>query len=436
MALQVISSNSNSSLLNSLTSSPAMVNPLEYALGQITPFHSKLTVKHTPVSGNLTANTSNRFALNKFGVISKMILSFKVNRPAVAGETANTVKNSYYGILEAIDSMTQMSSSRVIHTLTKESIKAIISDLPTDTRNAVIRGLQGVDTGDTSGNAIWAAGETCYIPCFFPTLSNPKLYIDSEFVEPMSVQINFSNKSWSGYAKVVAGTTTKHFSRPAITDMTLYVDYLNFSASERDALLSKNYVDDTLSMLTYDYDSSESPGEGDVALGADATSKCKTFIKNTGSISDIYVYAEVESNPVEPAEIQQTNSPLILEDIKLFASGQELVNVEAKLIQLFGKTATNGDFFDSKGFDTTDPSRNIYKIQLGLNSSNGDQLGNAMSLRELNNVYVEANVSKGATGYNGTANNTFKPVLRVILKKVEIVTIDASNGRLTKTVNT
>jgi len=71
MALQVISSNSNSSLLNSLTSSPAMVNPLEYALGQITPFHSKLTVKHTPVSGNLTANTSNRFALNKFGVISK-----------------------------------------------------------------------------------------------------------------------------------------------------------------------------------------------------------------------------------------------------------------------------------------------------------------------------------------------------------------------------
>ena len=259
----------------------------------------------------------------------------------------------------------------------------------------------------------------------------------------MAIQVNWNTLKYASGGTATA-TGVQVFNPQVSADPVLYVDYINFDSKVNDELLNSNYGQGTLSLLTYDYDSNESPGTN--TLSNTDVKTIKTEIKNTSCVEAIYLFVEGTDDSAsnlsgsnEHAHIAEIHKPLELEQIRLYASGQKIVDVPAKMLECFGRHNTDGFWYDGGYNDETSVDKvnvlgRIYKIQLGTDNSN-KFVSNSVSLRELNNVYVEADVSKCVANHNSSVLNGKSARLNVILKKSEILTIDSSNGRLVKSIN-
>ena len=448
----ILSSNSNSSMISTLSQTEAVVNPSDYSLNKIYPFTSFQQVVIPPLNqaSTYTTNSQLSFDLNKYGILTSIILKIQGTHTGnTDGTTSSHTTGGYskLGWINAIKEVELLSSSRSVQKLSKTDILASFSDMPHEVRRSLIEGVKG---GNYSGQTddVMLKEHSMYLPLVFPILQNrmsASAGANLSFQEPMRLIVRLESDGWcftggsANFAKVAT----------SVSSVEAVCNYINYDAQEEDKLLNSNYGDGQMSLLTYNFHDENPTSSG--ATGATAGKVLDCEIKDTSVVSDIYFYVcppssqaqSLTGTAITNTSVDLLEVPMELETIKLEASGQTIVNCDAKLLELWGRP-TDKDFFGAGIFantvGSTVPTFNdcglnyIYKIQLGQSLEKSFCSG-GNSLRELNNVKLTVKV-KNKFEIKSTSTVVVGEVeLRVVLRNHQILTIDSSNGRVQSSIN-
>ena len=456
MASVINQSNENSSLVATLQEAESsIVNPFEYSIEKQFPFHATQLLEISPDNaGNIGAGKSNDFSLPKFGMVRSLVLSF------LHKNGGTVVKSCRTGLLNAIDRIEILSSSRRLAVLDKFSLMAAISDKPADVRMNYYKGAHMSSAGDQMDGASTLTYRS-YINLPFSFFDNVKNALMTNFVEPVTVRVHYTDLKY----QLVSTTVTAS----SLSDARLYADYKVLTPQDEDATIESNF-DGVLTQLNYDYHS-ESAVVDTLTNSAELT--LTKEITDTGVCSDIYVIvmAHISNNTVNnAAKIGACEVPLKLDKIQFAASGQNIVPlVDADLIEFWGRR-TDGTNLHTCGYSSAinpseDPAqfRWVYKLQFGMSDDKRFNSG-GISLRELSAPTITAHVRRAGasddnsstsgteqTGSSGggdqadtssAANrsvsdqnesilNSFKVSMHVVLRKHTLTATEPQSGRIT-----
>lgn len=395
MASVINQSNENSSLVATLQEAEAsIVNPFEYSIEKQFPFHATQLLEISPDNAsNIGAGKSNDFSLPKFGMVRSLVLSFKHTNGGTVVKTCRS------GLLNAIDRIEILSSSRRLAVLDKYGLMAAISDKPADVRLNYYKGCHMESAGDQMDGANTLSYRS-YINLPFSFFDNVKNSLMTNFVEPVTVRVHYSDLKYQMVSTTVTAGT--------LSDARLYADYKVLTPQDEDATIEANFSDSVLTQLNYDYHT-ESAVTGE--LGTSANLVLTKEITDTGVASDIYVIvmAHIANNTVDSvAKMSATEVPLKLDKIQFEASGQNIVPlVDADLIEFWGRRSDSSDMHSCGYSSAINPSddpaqfRWVYKLQFGMSDDKRFPSG-GVSLRELSAPTITAHVTKAG----GTASNT------------------------------
>lgn len=442
----VLSSNSNSAMISTLSQSEAMVNPSDYSLNKIYPFTSFQQVVIPPLnqSASYTTNSQLSFDLNKYGILTSIILKVQGSHTGNTGGTGATTTGGYskLGWLNAIKEVELLSSSRSVQKLSKWDILATFSDMPLSVKKSFVEAIKGGNYS-AQNDSVLVQSHTMYLPLVFPILQNRMSSsggANLSFQEPMRLIVRLDNDAWC-----FTGTSNAKVST-SLTSVEAICNYINYDAQEEDKLLNSNYGDGQMSILTYNFHD-ESPTSSGLT-GATQGKLLECEIKDTSVVSDIYFYVAPTASSIQSltganivkASVDVVEVPRELTNVKLVASGQTIIDCDAKLLELWGRP-TDKDFFgvgvNQNTIGSTTPNFDdvglnyVYKIQLGQSLDKSFASG-GFSLRELNNVKLSVNVKDKFETKSGTNGEV---ELRVMLRNHQILTISSSNGRLQSSIN-
>ena len=445
----VLSSNANSALSMTLMNSESKVNPQEYSLNKIYPFHSQQLVSIPPLNSSSTYSqgTTLNYDLNKYGIAKGIVLHLKAT--FTQGHTAHATNNlpNFHtlqtAMINAIDEVELLSSSRSISKMDRASILASFRDMPADVRQSFTEAIEA--NAQPTPTAIVGSREM-FLPLVFPIFASASTFPNLTFQEPMRLVVRLSNAPISADRNAHADVNGSMVaSNVSFSKADVIVSYINYDAKTEDELLNENYGDASgqLSLLTYEYES-ENPDVKDY----DANQTLEVELKQTSVVSDIYFYVCVPASDLTGTYTANYYNlgevPLELDNVKLVASGQTILDVPAKYLKLWG-CPSDENFFgagvvgETAGIDKSGIDR-VYKIQFGQSISKAFA-SNGISLRELNNVKLTCSVKQNGTAgggavqlKDGTAAKG-KLELRVINRSHSIITIDANNGRVQKNIN-
>lgn len=455
MASVINQSNENSSLVATLQEAEAsIVSPFEYSIEKQYPFHATQLLEISPDNAsNIGAGKSNDFSLPKFGMVRSLVLSFKHTN---GGDVAKSCRS---GLLNAIDRVEILSSSRRLAVLDKYGLMAAISDKPADVRQNYYKGCHMEAAGDQmDGDSLTYRS---YINLPFSFFDNVKNALMTNFVEPVTVRVHYSDLKYQMVGTTVTANT--------LSDARLYADYKVLTPQDEDATIEANF-DGVLTQLNYDYHT-ESAVVGTLTSSANLT--LTKEITDTGVASDIYVIvmAHIANNTVDSvAKMGATEVPLKLDKIQFEASGQNIVPlVDADLIEFWGRRSDSSDMHSCGYTSAINPSddpaqfRWVYKLQFGLSDDKRFPSG-GVSLRELSAPTITAHVTKagsadsnaqftgaeqsGATGgadqadtsstdfravsdQNESALANLKVSMHVVIRKHTLTATEPQSGRIT-----
>ena len=398
MASVINQSNENSSLVATLQEAESsIVNPFEYSIEKQFPFHATQLLEITPDNaGNIGAGKSNDFSLPKFGMVRSLVLSFLHKNGGTVTKTCRS------GLLNAIDRVEILSSSRRLAVLDKYGLMAAISDKPADVRQNYYKGMHMESAGDQMDGAT-ALTYRSYINLPFSFFDNVKNALMTNFVEPVTVRVHYSDLKYQG----VSGTVTA----ATLSDARLYADYKVLTPQDEDATIEANF-DGVLTQLNYDYHTESAVV--DTLTNSDELILTKE-ITDTGVASDIYVIvmAHTSNNTLNDAKLSACEVPLKLDKIQFAASGQNIVPlVDADLIEFWGRRSDSTDMHSCGYGSAINPSddpanfRWVYKLQFGMSDDKRFPSG-GVSLRELSAPTVTAHVRRaGASDDNSSTSGT------------------------------
>ena len=140
-------SNNNSSLCATLMeATESVVNPFIYNISKQIKFHGVQYVEESPENGgNAGAGKSVDFNISKFGFLRTCVLKWTTTTPS----STNACPRS--GLLNCIDRIEIMSSSRRLAVMDKYALMCAISDLPRDVQQSYYKGLHMSATGTQMG---------------------------------------------------------------------------------------------------------------------------------------------------------------------------------------------------------------------------------------------------------------------------------------------
>jgi hypothetical protein len=445
MSSVLLASNQNSALINTLDQSPSKSNPQVYSLDKLYPFSSVQYVTHNPTNSSIVLGQSNTFDVLKYGIASQFVLEFEFNisNTAIGGEADANAAQCHNPALQLIDNIELVSSSRVIQRLTRADLLAIASDGDYEYKAGFNEGIQeGGDAGSAKAVANNTTFKRAYINMAFPLLANARTQLNTTFLEPQRIVVNWSNE------KVYAGGSTLAYGSPEVKNCLLHGRYINYNNTDDSNLLEQNYGDGTLSQLSYEY-FDEVPSEAVTLPTTDDTvfggAGKEVEIKDTGVVTDMYIMLVAESgdqalsggSAVDHEELTELGKPQPIEEIEFVASGQTIFSGKAKRLALFGRTDPMSGRHHQSGsssqsnYTFTNGLSNVYRIQFGQETHKNFPSG-GISMRELNRPIIR--IKRGAyAGYNATQN--LKARLHVVLRKHSVVTTESSNGRLVSSIN-
>lgn len=457
MASVINQSNENSSLVATLQEAEeAIVSPFSYSLEKMYPFHATQLLEIPPDNaGNIGAGKSNDFSLPKFGMVRSLVLSF------LHKNGGTVVKSCRTGLLNAIDRIEILSSSRRLAVLDKYSLMAAISDKTADVRMNYYKGCHMSSAGDQMDGAT-ALTYRSYISLPFSFFDNIKNALMTSFVEPVTVRVHYSDLKYQMVSTTVTAAT--------LSDARIYADYKVLTPQDEDASIEENFGGGVLTQLNYDYHT-ESAVTGDLANDAELT--LRKEITDTGVCSDVYVIvmAHLANNTANSeAKLLACEVPLKLDKIQFEASGQNIIPlVDADLIEFWGRRSETSNMYSCGYSSAINPSddpaqfRWVYKLQLGLSDDKRFSSG-GVSLRELSAPTITAHVRRAGasddnsstsgteqTGSSGGADqadtssaanrfvsdqnesilNGFKVSMHVVLRKHVLTATEPQSGRIT-----
>ncbi len=430
-------SNANSAIVNTILASPSVQNPSIYSTKEIVPPHAitMSTIQHSAgLAAIATDNGSFSFQLSKFGIIEQILLTYqKSTTQQSTAQQVVTFGTKPGDIFEAIQRIDLLSSSRVVASLTNETLVAMFSDLTPGQLDPICRAATNERAPANLPTA--ASGDPQPIlefamPLVFPLLSEVNTQLNSTFLEPMTIQVH-----WRETTKV-AGTANAATS--FINNCTLKVRYKNYPEESTSQILASNFAQPELNMLSSTYYQENTltytATAADEAAAAAAVStltlpvrSVTVDLRNTDAVTDFY--AIVRRTADSAADTEPNEAPLNVFRLRLTGSGQEISDVSAQQLQ-YSKICDNGFSVSSRwGAVTNYDYETVAKFQCGSYDDSKDghaAMTNCLSLREVNAPQMQVFFQLP----DGVADgNTF--TITIVEKCLAIYAVSSATGRMT-----
>lgn len=420
MTSLINNSNSNSALINTINSSQSKHNPNVYSTKKIYPAAATTYVKTKKSSGSVSANQTITFDLMKYGIAQQILLVYKKT-------STNDFQVPQYDLLNVIDRIELLSSSKVIDTLTKYDLLSQFSNLESSQYNIVNKSCLA-----SRGTA--AKEHLFVVPLVFGFFKDINTNLNLQFNEPMSIRIRWGPTFATGDNG--SGTLISGVSLDA-DYVYLKMRYKAYNESDFSEILAQNYNEPELNQLSSGfYNENTAVGELPVPTSAGISALPLTGkgvpveLKNTDCVNDFYVTVIRNAQPTAPA----TKAPVKINRIRMTASGQEIFDLEEEEL-FYSKLCENGfSILTSAEAASVTPIINIQKIQTGLwEYAGGGTQSNTLSLRELNNPIIEVWFEDSYTAAEIAAAATSGPLKYDVIvteDAVKIYSTTSSTGRV------
>ena len=376
----MLSSNVNSAMIQTIEASESRRNPNVYSTETIYPAHAMTWVKCEKSSGTIGAGSQLNFQLQKYGIISHMLLCY--TKQFTAGNNALPAGD----IFKTIRQVELLVSSKTVSILTAEDLMAQFSDCKQSEFNVVretaLLARAGV-ISSAAGNpaavppvpadpVTAATIERKYVvPLTFAFFESVNTQLDSSFLEPLQIRI-----TWGTPTSSDAGTTD--YAADPIADCHLLMRYKNYDEQTTASMISANYSAPQLNQLSsrfYD----EAKTTHTVATGKESEQKVDIDLKNTECVESFYVIVRKKND-------DSTEDAVTVTPCKTFlftGSGQQICDLRETQLQ-YARLGMNGW---SEAVDNTVATSGcqlsaIAKVQLGLNHKG--MVSSCLSLREVN----------------------------------------------------
>ncbi len=429
MSNVILNSNANSALVNTMNASSSVFNPQVYSTMKIIPAHSMTYNKHQPSNGsNPVASQTTNFQINKYGIVSQVLLSF--TKRLVLG-TANLTNGSLKAgdLFKVIEKVELLSSSRVVSTLTRFDLESQFSDLPQDKRFPLEKSaLQA----RTFANPLVPGtyDEEYTVPLVFGFMKNINTQLNASFLETLSIRCTWG-KELDDYAGTLAATATVATS---VINPTLQIRYKVFPEDANAKIIAENFDKPTLNMLSTKYynENRESTNVTVTTAGTggapQASDSITVELKSTECVQCFYVILtkteDKDSTTTAPGP-DQSFVPQPIDKIKFTGSGAEILELTANELE-YMKLSPDGYSWGQSGTASGAGLQNIYKIQTGVYDSY--EMPNCFSLREINSPQIEVTFRPFVTGYTDT--NLVQYSVNIVEDCSAIFSIASSTGSL------
>jgi len=427
MSNVLINSNQNSALVATiLESSNAIKNPFVYAEDNIIPPHSIQYISVPPVNpSQLVMNGTLDYDLPKNGLIRRIYVD--------ASFTKTTGVDGFpqSGFLFNFESIELLSSGRRICLLTTEGMAAIASSTPDYVRRAYERSWH-MGNSTTTVDADVSNSKVCFpIDMFFS--EGDRYALNTAFTEPLRIRIKLGN----GNNANDGGVSKPH----SITQCNLQIEFRELPNNYTDALIEENYGDGMLTQLIKNF-TYETPKSYTGTSTATERQKFTVDLKENGAVKSLYVmcYMPHDADPAS-VKVRQSDQFVPIDNIKLTASGQTIMDVPAELLYRWGKSKdgyercySTSTALASAAGTLGSTLENIIKIDFGIG---GDNCSNVISFRELSNPQLEITLKPTTNASpdlgQGHALTTHAGEVcrcQVVYEVQQLMTTQSSTGRI------
>jgi hypothetical protein len=396
MSSVILNSNQNSALVNTLTASASLTNPQVYQTVPLYPPHSVTYSSNDPSNGGTPVKSNSTvFQLNKYGIISQILFSFKKsftnNTAGALTQAISTQQNDFFNIVEKVE---LLSSSRVISTLTSRDFMAQFSNLPTNKLSVIAENLlkpqqvKGVTAGPGDlavGATTPEASFTC--PLVFGFMKEINTQLNASFLEPLSIRVTWGT-NWD---REQAGTGGLAGLDGNILSPQLSVRYKNYQEDANAKIISENFANPQLNILSTRFQDEVRESALNTAGVATLDATIEVELKNTECVENFYVIL-LKSDPNNGGPTVTTPSSLLLakphaiKSISFTGSGQEIVNLDKRQLA-YSRLDTDGFSIGQEDSANANLLSNVAKFQTGV-YHNG-VMSNTISLREINNPRIK-----------------------------------------------
>jgi hypothetical protein len=403
MSSIILSSNSNSAILNTLEASDSAANNLVYSTPAVNPFYASTWMRIEKSSGSATSGGEMSFTVSKAGVVEQCLFSF-----TRVYAVADFVPVGY--IFDAIEAFELLSGSAVASTITSEGLAAMFSDLSEEQYNPIFKSCIQARTS--------ALKHTFTIPIHFGMFSNRATMLQSTFLEPLSIRIKWRQPLVIYGEHALSGTDP--IERPA-----LHIRYAAYDESTIAQTLVENYSQaalNTVAMAQY----REAPITHLQTGGDGVMQTVKIDLQNSQAISCLYIVVTEFVAERDKDNLGTARTPIAVSSVLLTASGQEVCNLDETQLA-YGRLDKSGWSTSVSSQNDTGGLFNVTKVQFGTNTMHGE-IPNALSLRQVNAPTVTITFKATIVGANVTAANRLYKVT-VVEDALNVMSTTSATGR-------
>jgi hypothetical protein len=412
-----------------MNASSSVFNPNVYSTKTIIPAHSMTYSKHQPSNGSSpVASQTTNFQLNKYGIISQVLLSF--TKRLVVG-TAN-LTGAYLkagDIFKILEKVELLSSSRVVSTLTRFDFESQFSDLPQDKRFPLEKSALQQRTLITPA-VPGTYDEEYTLPLVFGFMKDINTQLNASFLESLSLRCTWGVEL-DDYVGTLDATATLATS---IINPSIQVRYKVYPEDANAKIIAENFDKPTLNMLSTKYynENREFKNVTVTASGAagnpQPSDKITVELKSTECVQCFYVIltkTEDENSTTTTPGPNQSFIPQQIEKIKFTGSGAEILELNANELE-YMKLSPDGYSWGQSSTASGAGLEKIYKIQTGVYDSY--EMPNCFSLREINSPQMEVHFKPVPTGY--TDGNLVQYSVHIVEDCSTIYSIASATGAL------
>ena len=425
MANAILNSNSSSALISAVDAVSSAKNPFEYSYAS----KGMLTYSHVPAHARVVSTSqatsigfgqNNDYSILKSGLIENAFLKIVVKNES----GANAFLNASIGNLICQD-IQLITQGKVICHSTPFGRACLMSDAPYARKKNMEKmlGLQAVRHTLADDASL-----TFYVPLGFSCFDSPSSFLDTNFVEPLTVRVRTA--SANAYADDGgAGDGTAVARALTLSSMELVQVFRMLPNQLEQQTISANYQDDDLVRVEWDMVEERTTK----TLAAAVSQKIEHTITTNRCVAKMFIAVEdTVDGTATDLNSQAEGRYLELSNIKISANGQDVMDVPADLIgYCLGSDAgvSNSPNCVSNYFDDSySHSKNIYCVDFGLLKAT-DHFSGMISARELNAFRVEVTTSSGSA-VTATAHN-----LLVMMIAPQLTSTSSASGKISTSLS-
>lgn len=391
MSSVILNSLQNSALVNTLSASASLTNPQVYQTLPLYPPHSVTYSQNDPSNGGTPVKSNSTvFQLNKYGIISQILFTYKKsftnNTAADITTELSTLQNDFFQVVEKVE---LLSSSRVISTLTSRDFMAQFSNLPTNKLSVIAQNLLKPQKVNDAGNSIAVGASSAEAsftaPLVFGFMKEINTQLNASFLEPLSIRVTWGTEWDTGSGAAVGAGLNGNILSPQLS-----VRYKNYQEDANAKIISENFANPQLNILSTRFQDEVRESALNTINQATVNATIEVELKNTECVENFYVILlksdpTVGASPTNPSSLLEAQ-PREIKSISFTGSGQEIVNLDKRQLA-YARLDTDGFSVGQDEATNVNKLSNVAKFQTGV--YHDGVMSNTISLREINNPRIK-----------------------------------------------